>query len=438
MKLINFIIIIFTKIIYVLIKHIFKRAGSTWPGEIALRLNPNFLKNIYAKTQIKIIVVAGTNGKTTTATQITSVLQKQGLKVFQNEEGANLLNGIAAATIRKMNWLGILHADVAVFEIDENALPQLLNSVTPTTIILLNLFRDQLDRYGELDTIALRWKKSLQRLPETTILIINADDPLINSLSIGTKSKVYRYGLPTHLMLGKTLTHDADSSFCPVCGNRLEYLTIAFSHLGDYKCQSCGFIRGVLETYEHTKLSYPMMGLYNISNSNGVALLLEKTFGLSVSKINEALINFKPVFGRQEKIIYKNREWMILLSKNPAGFNQTIDAVHELKKDSIVNILLILNDRIPDGRDVSWIWDTEIEELLPIAKNIFVTGDRTYDMALRIKYADGANKLSIEPNMLKIIENIRENSFDGETIYVLATYSGMLEIRKILTGRKLM
>lgn len=371
-------------------------SGGTWPGEIALKFDPNILTKIAPKN---IILVAGTNGKTTTTLMIKHIL---GDNVVTNASGANLLNGIVSAIITSPP------SDYGVFEVDEAALPRILHFVQnddrKLIIVLLNLFRDQLDRYGEVDSIVKKWQDALRNFSGT--LILNSDDPQIASLGNG---KTIYFGLNDQKLFRKTQEHAMDSQFCPVCGQRLNYAGTFYSHLGHWSCPKCKFFRP--KPLIDKAFVYPLPGLYNRYNTLaavGVAHVLKRPVDLK---------NFEAAFGRQEEI----GKAKIFLSKNPASFNESLRTVIELEAE---NILFSLNDRIPDGRDISWIWDVDFE-MLPKKINLFSMGDRVYDLALRLKYAGRETKI------VKEIPDIAN-------LYILATYSAMLEIRKKLTGRKIL
>ncbi|GAB4219466.1 MAG: Mur ligase family protein [Candidatus Microgenomates bacterium] len=409
-------------------------SGSTWPGHIILNLDKKFISKILNKNpHLKIIIIAGTNGKTTTTALTCYILEKLGFKVFSNKEGANLINGIASVLLKKSTFFGKLNYDFAVFEVDEFSLPLILNKISANYIFLLNLFRDQLDRYGEVNTIGTRWFNQLKNINKDTILIVNGDDPYLffNSQKLINK-KIY-FGIPGTLMKLKNLTHDIDFIYCPNCQTILKYKKISYSHLGDYYCQKCGFKRGSqINDFKNHKIKYPVEGLYNIYNTNAVLSFIKEVF--KIEDFNKLLKNFKTPFGRQEEIEYKNRTFFLLLSKNPAGFNQSIKAVNKILKNKKANLLIILNNRIPDGLDVSWIWDVDFDNILKNAKNIYISGDRIYDMALRFKYEN--IKTKIFSNYKKAIEEMIKISKKGEKIFVLPTYSAMLELRKFLIGKK--
>lgn len=392
-------------------------------------LRPEIISDILSKSSTEVILVVGTNGKTTTATMLTTILKENSKKVIQNTSGANLLNGIASTILLKTNPQGKLSADYAVFEVDENNLPLVLQHISPKIIIALDLFRDQLDRYGELDTIAKKWNRAFQKLTASTTLLLNADDPLIAYLAKDVAAKVVYFGLPETTKGQKTLEHASDSIYCPNCGHKLAYEKIFFSHLGIWHCPNCG-VRRPYPT-ELTQES-PLPGVYNLYNTYAAALAA-KTLGVSEKTIDTALTNVLPAFGRQEKLIYKGKDMQIFLSKNPTSMNQSLQTIVDLKAK---NVLFIFNDQIPDGRDISWIWDIDIEKFKSQFTNIVVSGDRAYDMTLRLQYADIQN-VQTEPDLEKAVSLSLEKT-NNETLYILPTYSAMLNVRKILTGRKIL
>jgi UDP-N-acetylmuramyl tripeptide synthase len=376
-------------------------AGATWRGEVALWLNPHILSELARNLKKGVIIVAGTNGKTTSSLMIQTIVENNELTVVSNASGANLENGIVSALINNS------HADYGVFEIDENSLPVVLKSVQPKIIVLLNLFRDQLDRYGEVDVIAEKWEKALEDTKAT--IIANADDPLIAHL--GQQHKTLFFGIEDKTKYQKTAEHATDSTFCLNCGGRLQYDGVFFSHMGIWKCPACAERRPKPDVIEALS---PIAGLYNTYNALAAASVAK------VLKITADLTGFHPAFGRQEQI----GNTKIFLSKNPAGFNQSLRTALEL---GAKEMLLVLNDRVPDGRDVSWIWDVDFE-MIPKSVSVRVSGDRVYDLALRLKYA-GINA--------KIFENLGKALRTTNQLFVLPTYSAMLDVRNLILGNKI-
>lgn len=415
--------------------------GSTWPGHIALKLNKHFIRDIIHKNNLQIIVVAGTNGKTTTSLMIKTILEQNGKKTIHNFSGANLLNGLASTLLLSTNIQGFIKADAAIFEVDENALPLVLKEISPTYLVLLNLFRDQLDRYGEVRSIKNRWQKAFETISDQTTFIINADDPELGSLfnshfKLNRKpaNRIIFFGL-RNISGKKTTEHASDSTYCPNCGTKLIYQSISYSHLGNWSCNNCKLKRPKLD-FDHSPF-YPLPGLYNQYNTLA-AVCVGQESGFTNEQIKKGLRKIKPAFGRQEVIGVDGKKVQIFLSKNPTSFNESLKTIVGLKAK---NLVLILNDRIPDGRDVSWIWDTDIDEYLSFFSNLTVTGDRVYDLALRIKYAvnpQGTEKIHIEEDLKKALKHALDTTPNKETLYILPTYSAMLDARKILTGKKIL
>ena len=424
--MLNTIIIFFCKLISYISQNLNLGHGSTWPGHIALKINPYFINQILGKSKTKIILVTGTNGKTTTAKLLQTILESNGRKVILNSSGANLLNGIASALITSSDTSGKLNKDFAIFEVDENTLPQIVKVIEPDYIIALNLFRDQLDRYGEIDTIAKKWREAYSKLIKTQF-ILNADDPQIAFLGNGLTNAHY-FGLESK---GNNKTeHASDSILCPKCTNRLTFTKHYFSHLGDWSCASCGLKRPLREI--DSDLFYPLSGDYAIYDIQAAALLA-KLIGLNKEQINQGLKNFKPAFGRQEIIKITNKEIQLFLSKNPTSLNESLSTAKDLGAKTL---LFVLNDKIPDGLDVSWIWDVNFEQLLSKDMNIIVSGLRAYDMAIRLKYTGFFVHIVVDvEKAIKVAIKSLEND---EKLYILPNYSAMLEARKVLTGKKIL
>jgi lipid II isoglutaminyl synthase (glutamine-hydrolysing) len=426
----NTLIIVLGKIISKISALLNLGNGSTWPGYIALMLNPYLIKNILDKSNTQIILITGTNGKTTTAKLLQTILEKNEKKVFINDSGANLLNGIASSVIQASDINAKLNYDFAIFEIDENALPLITTQANPDFIIALNLFRDQLDRYGEINTIAKNWKNTYKSLTNTK-LILNADDPQISFLGNNIKNTYY-FGLNDNNLATKEKQHAADSTLCPNCFSKLEFKTIYFSHLGNWNCPNCKLQRQKLDL---DKINYyPLTGTYAIYDTLASALTA-KLIGLNQQQIEKALESFNPAFGRQEKLDVNGKIAQFFLSKNPTSFNESLKTINN---NNPKNLLIILNDRIPDGTDISWIWDIDFETLLNKNTKLFLSGDRVYDLALRIKYANQSRNFQIFEDLKDAIKTALQSTNSGETLYILPTYSAMLDARKILTGKKIL
>lgn len=419
-------------------------AASVMPGEIALRIQPKLLAQLCDQVKEGVILIVGTNGKTTTSLLLRTLIESQGYKVVHNETGANLVNGLATALLGNSNLLGSLKADYAILEVDENILPIILRSCEPRYILALNLFRDQLDRYGEVDTISHRWQKAIAPLSQNTTVVLNCDDPTLCYLGQNLEQKVLFFGLSEPKFYLNEIPHAVDSIYCPNCGASLEYEGVYLSHLGEYTCPSCDFTKSKpnINSQDWPQI---LIGVYNKYNTLAAGLLAQE-IGIETEQIHNIVKDFKAAFGRAEELKVQGKQVRILLSKNPVGMNETIRAVNEVKEAGKASTtLMVLNDRIPDGTDVSWIWDVDTEQLVSLGGNIVVSGDRVYDMALRIKYSQEkleqeGNNLQIFPeeNLATAIDKALELTAQSETLHIVPTYSAMLEVRKLLTGKKIL
>lgn len=396
-------------------------AGATWAGEIALRIHPRILRVLSANAA-HIILVAGTNGKTTTVKMIETILAHDGLSVTRNASGANLDNGLVST------FLADMKSKYYIFEVDEATLPNVLKDITPEIIVLTNLFRDQLDRYGEVDTIAEKWLVALGGIDRQTKVIVNADDPHLSFIGSKLSANVKYFGLEDPSLFLPKMQHATDTIYCPNCGARLTFAGVYFSHLGKWACGHCSFTPPK-EDVISADFTSPIEGVYNKYNTLAAALTAQE-LGIHKDEIKEGLVKFTPAFGRMENIVANGRRVKILLSKNPTGFNESLRTVAESADRGPV--LFILNDRIPDGRDVSWIWDVDFEFYKDFPRYL-VGGDRALDMALRLKYAEIKN-VTVIRDIAEAVFSVKEN----EVLWILPTYSAMLDVRKELIGRKIL
>lgn len=384
-------------------------AGGTWAGHIALFLQPNILRNLESKLSQGSVLITGTNGKTTTAKMLVSILKENGRSVVYNPTGANLLNGIASALILDTNFWGHSRSEIGVFETDEASFPHALKMYDPEVVVVLNLFRDQLDRYGEIDLTAEKVHQALKKLPESSVVVLNPKNAYVAPLGKGLRARVLYFG---------------------------EDVTQVYSGVSSSRFEVCDL-----------KFEIPLGGSYTIENALA-ATVVAQSIGVDLQVTQEALKNLRPAFGRQEEFVVDGRKVKILLSKNPEGFNQNVRMLSASER--IETLLLVLNDKIPDGRDVSWIWDTNPVGLSKLAKNIIVSGLRAEDLALRLKYSQQETqksklKTQSHSSNLKIQRDLRkavlwglDGTPRGTTFYIMPTYSAMLEVRKILTGRKIL
>lgn len=430
-----------SKMVTFLVRLLRLGAGSVLPGEIATRLQPEVLPLLCGQVRQGIILIVGTNGKTTTSLLLRTLLERQGWSVAHNASGANLMNGLVTTLLQNTNLSGQLDADYAILEVDENVLPLVLHSCQPQFIIGLNLFRDQLDRYGEVDTITRKWKKAIIPLPPETYVILNGDDPTLCYLGQQLPQKVLFFGLSEPDAYLEEIPHAVDSTYCPKCGQPLDYQGVYISHLGDYHCPNCGFRKSPLAV-DSQEWPQILVGVYNKYNTLAAGLVASQ-IGIDRATIYDTIKTFRAPFGRAEELEVGGKHVRILLSKNPVGLNETIRTVQELQKNSEPSTtLLVLNDRTPDGTDVSWIWDVDTEKLVRLGGTVVVSGDRVYDLGLRLCYSqteqDNTFNLIVKEDLSEAIATALEHTPADGTLYILPTYSAMLEVRGLLTGRKIL
>ena len=437
MKYIRLVLaLIVSKMLYMACRLSGSRA-STAPGKYARMICPDIIELLSKKVRKQIIIVCGTNGKTTTNNLINTALVRAGYKTVCNSVGANMLNGIAAAFCRRAGIFGAFNVDYACLEVDEANLPLLFKELEPSIIVVTNLFRDQLDRYGEADSTAKILQRAIDMAPDAK-LILNADDSVTSVFGEG-RDALY-YGTDTDVDLIKC-DEIRDGGICPKCGHKLSYEYYLYSQIGKYSCAQCGYKNPkatytardikVLDGVLHFDIcSYGLVshaeseitGLYNVYNlmmaySALDAIGIDKKFILSV------LCSQKPEPGRMSKFNIGGKLLYLILSKNPAGFNQSVAvSVNDTRKKAV---LFALNDAPSDGEDISWIWDVDFETLLKSGeKQYIITGERRFDMYLRLKYALCDESLicvcdTIEEAIKKLIK------CDGNVGYLLVNYTAM-------------
>jgi len=409
------------------------RMSTSAPGGIALKISPDILKRLSSRLKGPIIFVCGTNGKTTTNNLLYSLLTHSSQRVVCNNIGANMLPGVAWAFISKVSVFGKLKADCAAIECDEASLRRVVPHVKPDYIIVTNLFRDQLDRYGEIDTTISLMKEAIDTLPDVK-LILNGDDPLSSRLA-GDKKCIY-YGVGESA--GVSVNETKEGRFCPVCGSELSYNYYHYSQLGDYFCPKCNFKRpelnysasnvdlsdGISFDVNSSKptisLNLNYRGFYNIYNVMA-SLIAYLECGFSPDGINEVFDAYKPQIARMEPFVINGKTVILNLAKNPAGFNQAIATLASDPRSK--DILIAINDGAGDGKDVSWLWDVDFEKLSDVnMASVTASGIRKYDMALRLKYAHFSD-VAISDNNRQTLEKLV--SGNGDVCYVLVNYTAM-------------
>lgn len=426
------LILLLTKVVTLICQIIPKLGGTALPGLIALKLSPTLINQIVTKNQLKSIIITGTNGKTTTSRLISSILDQASQTYLQNRHGSNLLRGIASVLVQNANLKGLIKTKLAIWEIDEAKVLSAIKTIKPKMIIFNNLFRDQLDRYGEIDKILSIWQKTIKLLPKSCQIIINVDDPHLNYLVTQFPDKNFiTYGL--NQSFKSKLVKSADAITCPNCHHFLTFSNIITSHLGHYTCPNCHFQRQNPQHAQVTPISQ-LPGRFNLYNLLA-AKIVTQNLKISKKTIRQAFKKFKPVFGRAEKFTHRHTEYQIFLVKNPTGFNSVLTM---LTNHHLLNrpILIILNDLIADGTDVSWIYDVHFKALKDRETPIFVSGLRAHDLSLRLKLA-GINQKLIQtiPNLNQAINKFLSQKSKQKII--LPTYTAMLATRHILQKKQI-
>ena len=389
------------------------RQGVTWAGKIALKICPDILEQLSAQVREKIYVVCGTNGKTTTNNMLCAALEKEGKKVICNHTGSNMLNGVVAAFVLGAKWNGTLDADYACIEVDEASTKYIFPAIRPDYMVMTNLFRDQLDRYGEIDITMNILEEMMRKVPDMKV-IVNGDDALSAYLAMDSGNPYVTYGI-SRPVVQSAANEIREGRFCKKCGERLQYSFYHYSQLGDYKCPKCGFQRPELQydafdvkvgeqlsfRVEDKLLSANYKGFYNVYNILAAYAAL-RTAGFSGNSFYEMLKSFNPENGRMEQFRIEGTGVMLNLAKNPAGFNQNISAVMQDKSPK--DIMIVINDNAQDGRDISWLWDVDFDLLKEESiRSITVSGIRCQDMRLRLKYVDIPSEL--EPDVESAVKS---------------------------------
>jgi UDP-N-acetylmuramyl tripeptide synthase len=427
------------------------RGATALPGIVALNVAPDAIAELSATLSHGAVGVSGTNGKTTTTRMLSDIVRAAGWQPVHNRSGSNLDRGIAAALLADATWGGEVRGDIGVFEIDEASVPGVLARLTPRVLVITNLFRDQLDRYFEIDALARRIGDAVARLPDTTTLILNADDPIVSYLGEGFRGPLLTFGVDDPSVGGTVPQTISDATRCPRCKSPLRYGRVILAHIGDWRCDHCGLTRarpdvsatvvqlgpndsrlrlgGVVASIIDDVV-VPLPGLYNAYNALA-ALAAARALDIALSTATRALAGFKPAFGRLEIVEAEGRRLRLVLVKNPAGFIAAIGAL--LETDRHPRILGALNDRDADSRDVSWIWDADFEALAPRIEHATVTGLRAHDLALRLKYAGvPRDRVTVVDGWVPAIRAAIDGTLIGEELVVLATYTAMLSLRDAL------
>ena len=423
--------------------------GTTLPGRLLLRLDKHAIGRLGQRLDAGTALLSATNGKTTTASMIAGILERTGRPVVRNTAGSNMHWGIATALIDA----GHEHSELGLFEVDEAWLPAVARELQPSTFVLCNLFRDQLDRYGELELLADRWAELVEERAGSARFVLNADDPLVADLGRERPGVVY-FGISDDSQALPELQHAADSKHCRNCGTPYDYEAVYLGHLGRYRCPGCGRQRPepdivaeriMLDGMSGSQLSLrtpagsteirlPLPGLYNVYNAVAAAAAAME-LGAPLDGVKASLEAQTAAFGRVETIPVDGRDVSILLVKNPAGANEVLRTVTLEGRE--LDLWIALNDKIADGRDVSWVWDADFELLAGRVRRVTCSGTRAEEMALRLKYAGIDAELVVERDLGRSLESAVSAVNGGGRLFALPTYTALLELRDLLAERGL-
>jgi UDP-N-acetylmuramyl tripeptide synthase len=435
--------------------------GTTLPGRVLLRLEPEAIARLGSQLEGGATLISATNGKTTTAGMLAAVLAADGRAPVHNRAGSNMTWGVATALLEQ-------HGREGLFEVDEAWLPRVAEQLQPRLIVLGNLFRDQLDRYGEMEALADDWARTVAALSGNAGFALNADDPLIADLGRDAEERpregVLYFGVDDPSQALPELQHAFDAKHCRRCGHPYAYERAFVGHLGHYSCPHCGArrpdpevaatkieLRGMEGSRATVRvpggeieLELPLPGLYNVYNALA-AIAAGLKLGVAPERIATALAEARAAFGRVETIEVVGTAVSILLIKNPAGANEVLRTLRlEAERDGEggggggIDLWIALNDRIADGRDVSWVWDADFELLGAAVRRVVCAGTRAPEMALRLKYAGWpAERIEVVPEIAASLDAAVSGAGAGGRLFALPTYTALLELRKLLADRGL-
>jgi UDP-N-acetylmuramyl tripeptide synthase len=426
--------------------------GTTLPGRLLLRLAPDAITRLGGGLAAGSVIVSATNGKTTTAGMLASILRAAGREPVHNRAGSNMHWGVATALAEQEGEEGL-------FEVDEAWMPRMAAELRPRLLVLGNLFRDQLDRYGELERLADDWAALIEADGGRAGLVLNADDPLVADLGRdrggARRPGVSYFGVDDPRQALPELQHAHDAKHCRRCGGLYHYERAYMAHLGVYTCPSCGATRpepdvaavrvepqgmsgsqvAVRAPEGSLDVSLPLPGLYNVYNALAAATAALR-LGISLDLVQAGLESVEAVFGRVETIDVSGTKVSILLIKNPAGANEVLRTLRLEGGGDGIDLWIALNDGIADGRDVSWVWDADFELLAGRVRSVTCAGTRAPEMALRLKYAGWPEAgIAVEERIDRSLDDAVERSSNG--LFCLPTYTALLELRDLLADRGL-
>ena len=429
--------------------------GTSLPGMIARRIDPNVLKSVVGASKAKKIVITGSNGKTTTARMTAAIADFSGQRVSHNRTGSNMLQGVTSVAVNFADMFGRLDSDVLLFEIDEGTIPLAVPEIQPDVVLITNIFRDQLDRYGELYSVANALNQMLESLPETSTILLNGNDPQVASFGLHAKAKRLFFGLETKEVGTPVPEQSADIIRCINSQEDLQYEVAYMSHLGIYRCPNCGYTLPKLDFAatsvqlapdgqgpSHVKLrtpqgeielEIPIPGLHNVYNA-AAAIGATMSAGFSMEKAPAAIASIRPAFGRLEKIQAGDQTIYLAFVKNPTSFNLMLRLIaqHETEK----HLMVVASNTIVDGEDFAWLWDVDIESIASDVRDVVCSGSKAEELAMRLKYAEiPVDKISIVHEREAGLDAALRNAGPGGTLYIMASYTPTHELRRIMQKR---
>ncbi len=429
--------------------------GTSLPGMIARRIDPNVLKSVVGASKAKKIVITGSNGKTTTARMTAAIADASGHRVSQNRTGSNLLQGVTSVAVNFADMLGRLDSDVLLFEIDEATIPLAVPEIQPDVVLITNIFRDQLDRYGELYAVARALNTMLESLPESATILLNGNDPQVADFGANARAKRLFFGLETMEVGTPVPEQSADIVRCIRCNSDLDYKVAYMSHLGIYKCPNCGYTLPDLDIavtsvalaengegpshiklrtpQGEMKLEIPLPGLHNVYNA-AAAIGAAMAAGFPLDTVQTAMSNIRTAFGRMEKIQAGDKTIFLSFVKNPTSFNLMLRLIaqHAGKK----HLMLAASHTVVDGEDFAWLWDVDIEEIASDILDAVCTGNKPEELAMRLKYAEvPTDKITLIQDREAALDAAMRKVEPGGTLYIMSSYTPTQELRRIMQKR---
>ncbi|GIM48341.1 UDP-N-acetylmuramyl peptide synthase [Collibacillus ludicampi] len=423
------------------------RKGTTLPGAIALRICPDILSHFGSKLNGNVVLITGTNGKTTTSNLLTHFLRKDGRAIISNSLGANLIQGIVTTFLDGYKGKAA-DGQAVVLEVDEATIGKVIQPLHPNAVVVTNFFRDQMDRYGEVDTVVELVGNALKKAPDHTMLILNADDPLVSSIAPEGKRVIW-YGINSSDFSAEDHNEVKDGKFCRTCSSPLHYTQYHYGQLGFYRCLTCGFQRanpdyaaervrlheeGILFELKGDVGRINSPALYNVYNALA-AITAANLMGVKREVLREEMSSMATGLGRMERMNIAGKHVMLTLVKNPTGFNQVLSVVQQETRPA--HLVVVLNDHYADGTDVSWIWDTNIEKLRKMSRlqRIWATGTRAFDMGVRLKYAGFGDITEVMEGDIRTVDHALAELPEGHLLYILSTYTSLYAIRDHLLAK---